>query len=133
MPENNKNDGNQQISNKMKVLEIAGQLKETGLITPITKRLLLAAIANPDFSNLSALINYTKSHIEAVKNTTSPFPKPNIDDDIDGKIRLGTTETGLSCGLNTDDQHCMIAGITGSGKSVMLLYIILAQLLKKEE
>lgn len=119
--------------NQKLVIKIDKLLKQNGLITPITKRLLLSALANPSKENIISLYRYAKPLLDAVKNSTSPFPKPNIDDDIDGATKLGKTETGLPCGLNTDDQHCLISGLTGCGKTVLLVYVILAQLLQKEE
>jgi len=58
-----------------------------------------------------------------------PFRKAN--EMVQGMIRFALTELGTAVGFNFDEPHCLIAGQTGCGKTVLLM-IILAQAMLKD-
>jgi hypothetical protein len=60
------------------------------------------------------------------------FGKPfkEHDEKVDGQIRFAVTEQGLPVGFNPEEPHCLLAGQTNCGKSV-LINSILAQAMMK--
>jgi len=61
----------------------------------------------------------------------SPFSLP--DENIKGKISFGISENGIEAGFNNKDCHVLIAGQTGTGKSVLLKIIFSEALINNDE
>lgn len=132
MSENIKNKLKEMFSDEPDIVTaIEGQLKVHGLINPVTRRMLLSLAVGRSNENISAICNFANPLLKAIKRSTSPLYKPNPDDNINGILKVGTTESGLNCGLDFDDYHLLISGITRSGKSMILSHLLLQGMQQK--
>ncbi|MEO0126332.1 MAG: hypothetical protein ABIL44_01110 [candidate division WOR-3 bacterium] len=90
---------------------------------PRVMALINCVIRNPyDREKIALLSKIVKPKL--VHKIVFGKPFKDLDETVDGEIRIATTESGLPVGFNPDEPHCLIAGQTNCGKTVLLNFIL---------
>jgi hypothetical protein len=84
--------------------------------------LLKRYIVNPAEENLRSLQKKINPEIIYNKLLGKPFRK--VTELVTGLIKFAFTEDGIPVGINPDEPHCLIAGQTGCGKTVLLILML---------
>ncbi len=108
------------------ILALINQMVELGLDKDKRNMALLRCIMrNPhDTASIAMLNRRIGSKVLLNQMFGKPFKQSN--QMIRGLIKFAKTELGITTGFNPDEPHCLIAGQTGCGKTVLLM-IMLAQ------
>jgi type IV secretory pathway VirB4 component len=106
------------------ILALISQIQKLGLDkNPKVMALLRSLIINPHNKERWEQLNHMlKPAMIYDALFGKPFARPN--QAVRGDIKFAFTEQGLPIGVNLIEPHILIAGQTGSGKSVLLMLIL---------
>jgi hypothetical protein len=108
----------------MKSMTLITQALEAGYDRdPKILALINCLIGNPNNNEKAALLERLIAPKMVIQKLFGkPFRDP--EETVDGQIKFAVTEHGLPVGFNPEDPHCLIAGQTGSGKSVVQVLML---------
>ena len=108
------------------ILALLNQMIELGLDKDRGNMALLKCIIkNPQDETRISMLN-RRIGPKVLLNQMFGKPFKQAGEMVQGLIKFALTELGTNVGFNYDEPHCLIAGQTGCGKTVLLM-IILAQ------
>lgn len=108
----------------MNPMALVNQIIENGLDKdPRIMALLNCIIRNPDDKGKIDLLNRLASP-KILYNQMFGKPFKETDETVNGLIKFAYTENSVPVGINPDEPHALIAGQTGSGKSILLMIML---------
>ena len=116
------------LNRKLMLLEMLSRLKKSGMLNPVTSRLLQIAQMKSDPSRE---IEQLETSIALSQMCHSPFSLP--DESVDGPIRFALTEQNKPVGFSPHECHFEISGQTDVGKSILLKVIFAQALLSNKD